>query len=78
MKRGLPFSIPLAALLAGCGLLLGTTDDPYVDPTLSIPPGPDGGEAATPSETGTDAGNDAEIDVNVEDAPEDAEEEPDV
>lgn len=78
MRRPAPFFVLLAATLVGCGLLLGTTDDPYVDPTLSIPPGPEAGEAAPSPDTGVDSGNDAEIEADVEDAADDVAVDPDV
>jgi hypothetical protein len=77
MRRGVPVVL-LATLVAGCGLLLGTSDDPYVDPTLSIPPGPEGGEAAPTNDSGSDAGNDVEIEAEAGDAGDDAPVDPDI
>lgn len=67
--------------VAGCGVLLGTTDDPYVDPTLSVPLSPEGGDAATDGASLADAENDVEIEAEPEDTgmpEEDAEVDPDV
>lgn len=77
-----PLCVALGLALAGCGVLLGTTDDPYVDPTLSVPLSPEGGDAAAADGSShADAGNDVEIEAEPEDTgvpEEDAEPDPDV
>lgn len=74
--------IALGLGLAGCGVLLGTTDDPYVDPTLSVPLSPEGGDAAAADgSVHADAENDVEIEAEPEDTgvpEEDAAVDPDV
>ncbi|MBS2017769.1 MAG: hypothetical protein JST00_33130 [Deltaproteobacteria bacterium] len=79
MRGQAPVLVVLATALAGCGLLLGVTDDPVLDPTVgAVGPAEAGDAPGLGDAPPADAGNDVHLEAEPEEAGDDAAVDPDV